>query len=93
MESYPEAVYSFEPPTFFPDGSCEVWCTITIGEHKRSMWLPVIDYRNKAILSPNSMDINTARMRCLVKTLAMFGLGHYIYAAESLPQEPPLAPT
>ena len=24
-------------------------------------------------------------MRCLVKTLALFGLGHYIYAGEDLP--------
>ena len=24
-------------------------------------------------------------MRCLVKCLAMFGLGHYIYAGEDLP--------
>ena len=26
-------------------------------------------------------------MRCLVKCLAMFGLGHYIYAGEDLPQD------
>ena len=30
-------------------------------------------------------DINTAIMRCLVKNLAMFGLGLYIYAGEDLP--------
>lgn len=32
-------------------------------------------------------DINTAIMRCLTKNLAMFGLGHYIYAGEDLPKE------
>jgi hypothetical protein len=32
-------------------------------------------------------DINTAIMRCLVKNLAMFGLGLYIYAGEDLPEE------
>ena len=26
-------------------------------------------------------------MRCLVKSIAMFGLGHYIYAGESMPME------
>lgn len=31
-------------------------------------------------------DINTAIMRCLTKNLAMFGLGHYIYAGEDLPK-------
>ena len=30
-------------------------------------------------------DINRAAMRCLVKNLAMFGLGIYIYAGEDLP--------
>ena len=32
-------------------------------------------------------DINKTIMRCLVKNLAMFGLGHYIYAGEDLPQD------
>ena len=32
-------------------------------------------------------DINYAIMRCLVKNLGMFGLGLYIYAGESVPQE------
>ena len=31
-------------------------------------------------------DINKAIMRCLVKNLAMFGLGLYIYAGEDLPE-------
>lgn len=32
-------------------------------------------------------DINKAIMRCLVKNMAMFGLGLYIYAGEDLPEE------
>ncbi len=31
-------------------------------------------------------DINKALMRCLVKNLAMFGLGLYIYSGEDLPE-------
>ena len=31
-------------------------------------------------------DINKTIMRCLVKNIAMFGLGLYIYAGEDLPQ-------
>lgn len=31
-------------------------------------------------------DINTAIMRCLVKNIAMFGIGLYIYAGEDLPE-------
>jgi hypothetical protein len=32
-------------------------------------------------------DINKTIMRCLVKNIAMFGLGLYIYAGEDLPEE------
>lgn len=32
-------------------------------------------------------DVNKTIMRCLVKNLAMFGLGLYIYAGEDLPEE------
>lgn len=32
-------------------------------------------------------DINKTIMRCLVKNLAMFGLGIYIYAGEDLPED------
>lgn len=37
-------------------------------------------------------DINKTIMRCLVKNLAMFGLGLYIYAGEDLPEEEQNAP-
>ena len=52
-------------------------------------WLPVMDNRNNAIVAPNARDISDAKMRCLVKTLALFGLGHYIYAGEDLPTNKP----
>lgn len=72
-----------------------------------SMWLPVMDSVNHAlkdrpytiktrngdtIVPPATMfDINKTIMRCLVKNIAMFGLGLYIYAGEDLPdgQEKP----
>ena len=49
--------------------------------------MPVINNQNKAIPNPNAMDVNTAMQRCLVKTIALFGIGLYIYAGEDLPQE------
>jgi hypothetical protein len=52
--------------------------------------MPVIDSRNKAIPNPNAMDVNTAMMRCLVKTISLFGIGLYIYAGEDLPDEEPV---
>ncbi len=64
-----------------------VSCSVTIGDVKREMWLPVKDYRGKAITNPDSMAINTAKMRCLTKCFGIFGLGCYIYAGEDLPKE------
>tara|TARA_R110002072_G_scaffold144865_1_gene290940 strand:- start:5002 stop:5616 length:615 start_codon:yes stop_codon:yes gene_type:complete len=85
MEHYPQAEYSFQEPESATDGSMMVFCTVTIDSLSRQMWLPVMDYKNKAIPNPNAFQLNTAKMRCLVKCLAMFGLGHYIYAGEDLP--------
>jgi hypothetical protein len=50
------------------------------------------EYTEKVVSPATMFDINTAIMRCLVKNLAMFGLGLYIYAGEDLPKgdsEPP----
>lgn len=40
-----------------------------------------------AVEAATMFDINKSIMRCLVKNLAMFGLGLYIYAGEDLPEE------
>jgi len=81
--------------TTYEDGSCSVCCSITIGEVKREMWLPVMDYRNNAIIGsvgpdgrpmgPDARAISDAKMRCLVKCLASLGLGHYLYSGEDVP--------
>ena len=67
--------------------SAMVWVTTTIFGKPITCQLPVLDYRNKPIPHPNAMDINTAIMRCLVKSIAMQGLGLYIYAGDDLPLE------
>lgn len=95
MNNYPEARYSFHgfkdaagtarDVLYYPDGSAAVECTITIGDVSHTMWLPVMDNRNNAITDPNARQISDTKMRCLVKCIAMFGLGHYIYAGEDLP--------
>jgi hypothetical protein len=86
-ERYPLARYTLEPDVKYPDGTMEVRCSVTIEDLSHTMWLPVINANNKAIANPNAFDVNSSRMRCLVKCLAMFGLGHYIYAGESVPQQ------
>jgi hypothetical protein len=46
---------------------------------------PVLDSKNRPIEAPTSFDVNTSIMRCLVKAIALHGLGLYIYAGEDLP--------
>lgn len=86
--------------------------TVTIEGETLEMWLPVMDGANKSmkkqaytystrfgdktVEAATTFDINKTIMRCLVKNLAMFGLGIYIYAGEDLPEAemtPAKAPT
>ncbi len=46
---------------------------------------PVLDSKNRPILAPNAFDINTSIQRCLVKAIALHGLGLYLYSGEDLP--------
>ena len=46
---------------------------------------PVLDNKNRPIMAPSSFDINTSIQRCLVKAIALHGLGLSIYAGEDLP--------
>lgn len=79
-----------------------VWTRVTMLGQTKLMWLPVMDSKNNAMLltpqtitkfnksitipAANMFDVNKTIMRCLVKNLAMFGLGTYIYAGEDLPE-------
>ena len=47
---------------------------------------PVLDGKNQPIHEPTAFDINTSIQRCLVKAIALHGLGLYIYAGEDLPE-------
>jgi hypothetical protein len=46
---------------------------------------PVLDGKNRPIFEPTAFDINTSLQRCLVKAIALHGLGLYVYAGEDLP--------
>lgn len=85
MEHYPFATYKFDEEATSSNGTVMTNCTLTIGNLERSMFLPVMDYKNNSIANPTSRQVSDTRMRCLVKCMAMFGLGHYIYAGEELP--------
>lgn len=80
-----------------------VFTSVTVDGLTHEMWLPVMDGNNKAMKSKpytvktkykeitvqaaTMFDINKTIMRCLVKNLAMFGLGLYVYSGEDLPED------
>ena len=70
-----------------------VFCTVTAFGKSMTCQLPVMDHRNKAIANPDSFAVNTAMQRCLVKAIALHGLGLYIYAGEDLPEAGKITPT
>lgn len=84
MQHYPTATYEFDPHEMHTDNTVTVHCTVRIGNCHRSMWLPVMDFKNAAIRNPDARKISDTRMRCLVKCISMFGLGHAIYAGEDI---------
>ena len=80
-----------------------VFTKVTIEGDTKEMWLPVMDGKNKAmkkeaytyktkydtkrVEAATMFDINKTIMRCLVKNIAVFGLGLYIYEKEDLPTD------
>lgn len=74
-------------PLMMVGGSFMVWVTVTMFGKPVTCMLPVLDFRNKPISTPNAFDVNTSIMRCLVKAIAMHGLGLYIYAGEGAPED------
>jgi hypothetical protein len=92
LDRFPETEDPRRERVQYEDGSWEVMVSVTIrdGDESitRSMWLPVMDYKNQPIANPTTRDFNDSYMRCLVKTLAMFGLGLNIYGGEINVPEP-----
>lgn len=85
LRADPDAMHHYEQPVTFGDGTMMVFCTVTAFGKPRTAHLPVMDYKNRAIQNPDAFAVNTAMQRCLVKAIALHGLGLYIYAGEDLP--------
>ena len=90
---YPTARFDKLGLEKFDDGTCMVRVRVWIPAEKDDVLsdntemveelLPVLDYKNKPVASPNAFDINSSYQRCLVKCLAYMGLGMYIYQGET----------
>jgi hypothetical protein len=99
----PDARYDVQPTEYDEVLGFMCHTTVTIEGETLEMWLPVMDGANKSMLKTpytyktkygektvdgaTTFDINKTIMRCLVKNLAMFGLGLYIFAGEDLPED------
>ena len=68
------------------NGTAMVFVTVTMFRKAVTCQLPVMDFKNKAILNPDAFAVNTAIMRCMTKALALHGLGLYIYSGDDLPE-------
>ena len=73
-------------PYLATDAGVFVEVAVTVQGITLSQIHPVLDGRNRPLIAPNAFDINTSIQRCLVKAIALHGLGLYIYAGEDLPQ-------
>jgi len=87
MNHYPTAHFEFGEIEMHSDGSQTIHCTVAIEGHARHMWLPVMNYKNQAIANPSARDVSDTKMRCLVKTIAMFGLGFHIFQGQVQPED------
>ena len=107
-KEYPLATYTIwrdaagMPYTFDVNAGYMVYTSVTIEGLTHEMWLPVMDSKNKAMLSraytyttqygentvvaATMFDINKSIMRCLAKNIAMFGLGIVLFTGEDLPE-------
>lgn len=90
LKVYPDSEYRSVGTNKYDDGTIEVNMSVTVNGKERSMWLPVMDHRNKAIQNPSARDVSDAKMRCLVKCIAMHGLGISLYTHDlELPEQKP----
>lgn len=80
------ATWEYKEPVNFGGDTLMVFCTVTAFGKPMTAQLPVMDHRNKAIPNPDAFAVNTAMQRCLVKAIALHGIGLYIYAGEDLPE-------
>lgn len=84
LQEDPAAVWEYPAPAMYGE-TMMVFCAVTAFAKTMTAQLPVMDHRNKPVANPDSFAVNTAMQRCLVKAIALHGLGLYIYAGEDLP--------
>jgi hypothetical protein len=82
MDHFPQATYEWLEPIILPNETVMVRVTVTVDGLTHEMQLPVLDHRNKPLANPSAFDYNSAQMRCLVKCIAMHGIGISLYLGD-----------
>ena len=82
-----EVVKHNDMPYWSTNAGVFVEVAVTVDGVTQSHIHPVLNHKNQPIPSPNAFQINTSIQRCLVKCIALFGLGLYIYSGEDIPME------
>lgn len=94
LKAFPTATWEFRewgelPYQETPVGYFVV-CTVTVDGIPRAQRMPILDFKNKAVLSGKltSDQVNKAQMRALAKAIALHGLGLDLWAGEDLMPTP-----
>jgi hypothetical protein len=88
LQQDPAATWEYKEPAKFNE-TLMVFCSVTAFGKTMTAQLPVMDYRNKAIVNPDAFAVNTAMQRCLAKAIALHGIGLYIYSGEDIAPDAP----
>jgi len=94
LKAYPKATWQFgeweDMPYLKTEVGYFVTCTVTIDEIPRKQLMPILDFKNKAVMigKLTSDQVNKAQMRALAKAIALHGLGLDLWAGEDLMPTP-----
>lgn len=88
---YPQIMDEGGNTRFWHDDGKTGWVEVgvTVNGNEVIEVLAIMDFKDKSMPADQitSVDANKAMKRCLVKAIAMHGLGLYIYEGEDLPEE------
>ena len=91
IKIYPQVMDQFGNTRFWHDDGKTGWVEVGVtinGKEEREV-LAIMDFKNKSIPAENitSTDANKAIKRCMVKAIALHGMGLYVYEGEDLPED------
>lgn len=81
------ASWEFQVSRFDWSETVMVYCQVIAFGKTRCGQLPVLNHRNQPIPNPDAMQVNNSMQRCLAKTIALHGIGLYLYYGEDIPPE------